>query len=203
MYEDNLRLLQEGGAELAFFSPLHDNTLPADIQGIYLPGGYPELYAGQLDDNAPMKEAIRGAVAGDMPVYAECGGFIYLTEGIDASGNQPAADFVGIFPVRCRMLPRRRALGYRQAELTGDTILGSRGTLLRGHEFHYSEIETMPDGVERCYLVSRQGVTLGPEGFRLRNCLASYIHLHFGSNREIAGAFVAACRAHRSPPAFS
>ncbi len=203
MYEDNLRLLQEAGAELVFFSPLDHNALPAGIQGIYLPGGYPELFAEQLADNAPMKNAIRDAVAADMPVYAECGGLIYLTEGIDASGSQTAADFVGVFPVRCRMLPRRKALGYRQAELTADTVIGSRGSLLRGHEFHYSEIGTMPHEVGRCYLVSRRGVTLGPEGFRLRNCLASYIHLHFGSNREIAGAFVTACRSQQSPSAFS
>lgn len=197
MYEDNLRLLREAGAELVFFSPLRDDALPADILGIYLPGGYPELYAAQLDENRSMKESIRTAVTADMPVYAECGGFVYLTEGIDESVDQSSADFVGIFPVRCRMLPRRKALGYRQAELTGTTIIGAGGTVARGHEFHYSEIGTMPEKVGRCYRVSRQGVTLGPEGFRTRNCLASYIHLHFGSNRDIAGSFVAACSSNR------
>ncbi len=194
MYEDNLRLLREAGAELAFFSPLSDASLPAGIHGIYLPGGYPELYAARLDENRNMKKAIRAAVAGDMPVYAECGGFVYLTEGLDASENQAAADFVGVFPVRCRMLPRRKALGYRQIDLTECVIIGTEGAMARGHEFHYSEIGTMPEEVERCYRVSRQGETLGTEGFRVRNCLASYIHLHFGSNREIAGTFVAACR---------
>jgi cobyrinic acid a,c-diamide synthase len=197
MYEDNLRLLREAGAELIFFSPLNDAILPAGIQGIYLPGGYPELYAVQLDENSSMKHSIRTAVAADMPVYAECGGFVYLTQGIDASDGRQAADFAGVFPVRCRMLPRRKALGYRLAELTGDVTIGARGTLLRGHEFHYSEIAAMPEEVERCYRVSRQGTVLGFEGFRIRNCLASYIHLHFGSNRDIAPAFVAACREER------
>ena len=197
MYEDNLRLLQEAGAELAFFSPISDAALPADIHGVYLPGGYPELYARELDENSSMKNAIRTAIAADMPVYAECGGFVYLTEGIDASESQPSADFVGVFPVRCRMLPRRKALGYRQAELMEDAIIGATGAVARGHEFHYSEIGAMPEEVERCYRVSRQGAILGAEGFRIRNCLASYIHLHFGSNREIAGTFVAACRARR------
>jgi cobyrinic acid a,c-diamide synthase len=130
-----------------------------------------------------------------MPVYAECGGFVYLTVGIDASDNQPSADFVGVFPVRSHMLPRRKALGYRQVELTTDTSIGAGETVVRGHEFHYSEIGVMPKEVERCYRVSRQGVLLGTEGFRIRNCLASYIHLHFGSSPDIAGAFVAACRA--------
>ena len=200
MYEDNLRLLRDAGAELAFFSPLTDTDLPDNIHGIYLPGGYPELHAGQLAENVNMKTSIREAVAADMPVYAECGGFVYLTEGMEASDHQEPADFAGVFPVRCRMLPRRKALGYREVELTENVVIGATGTAGRGHEFHYSEIGTMPEGVERCYRVSRQGVILGTEGFRIRNCLASYIHLHFGSNREIAGTFVAACKQNLTTP---
>ena len=194
MYEDNLRLLREAGAELVFFSPLVDTTLPAGIHGIYLPGGYPELYAAELAENSAMKSAIREAVAADLPLYAECGGFVYLTEGIDPSEHQSPADFVGIFPVRCRMLPRRKALGYRQVELMKDTVIGNAGGMARGHEFHYSEIGTMSTEIDCCYQVSRQGVVLENEGYRIRNCFASYIHLHFGSNREIATTFVAACR---------
>lgn len=194
MYEDNLRLLQEAGAELIFFSPMNDAALPVDTQGIYLPGGYPELYAGELEKNESIKSAICSAVEADMPVYAECGGFVYLTEGIEVSENQPSADFAGVFPVRCRMLPRRKALGYRQVELKQDAIIGRGGAMMRGHEFHYSEIGTMPDEVKRCYSVSRQGVDMAAEGFSVRNCLASYIHLHFGSNPKIAENFVAACR---------
>jgi cobyrinic acid a,c-diamide synthase len=197
VYEDNLRLLREAGAEIIFFSPLHDAGLPPGIHGIYLPGGYPELYAAVLGRNEGMKKAIREAVASDMPVYAECGGFVYLTEGIDAAADQDAADFTGIFPVRCRMLPRRKALGYRQVELTENTIIGSKGSVARGHEFHYSEIDFMPEAVERCYRVSRRDVILAAEGFRMGNCLGSYIHLHFGSNPGIATAFVAACRDYR------
>ncbi len=193
MYEDNLRLLKETGAELIYFSPLHDTALPSPVHGVYLPGGYPELYAETLHGNVSMKESIRAAIASDMPVYAECGGFVYLTLGIDGSAGQPSADFVGLFPVRCRMLPRRKALGYRQVELTQNCIIGAQGAVVRGHEFHYSEIGIMPDEVRRCYEVSRRGDVLGMEGFQIRNCLASYIHLHFGSNPEIAEAFVAAC----------
>ncbi|MGB9082833.1 MAG: cobyrinate a,c-diamide synthase [Desulfuromonadaceae bacterium] len=197
MYEDNLRLLREAGAELAFFSPLGDAELPADTCGIYLPGGYPELYARELCENSSMKASIRAAVAADKPVYAECGGFVYLTEGLYPSEDQPAAEFAGIFPVRCLMLPRRKALGYREVKLTEDVAIGAAGTVVRGHEFHYSEIGTMPEEVERCYRVSRQGIILAAEGFRIRNCLASYIHLHFGSNTEIARKFVTECREQR------
>lgn len=192
-YEDNLRLLREAGAEIAFFSPLDDTGLPPGITGIYLPGGYPELYAERLAANAAMKTAITSAIRADMPVYAECGGLVYLSEGVEDAGG-----FVGVLPVRARMLPKRKALGYRQVETCAAGILGTAGTVARGHEFHYSEINTMPDGIERTYRVTRQGVELAGEGYACRNCLASYIHLHFGSNPAIASGFVTACRSHRT-----
>ena len=192
-YEDNLRLLREAGAEIIFFSPLADTVLPPDIQGIYLPGGYPELYAERLSTNSGMLGAVRAAVINDMPVYAECGGLIYLTEGLE-----DGADFVGVFPTRARMLPKRKALGYRQIETCADVLLGTRGTAARGHEFHYSEIIPMPPGVERTFRVTRRGEDLGFEGYRIRNCLASYIHLHFGSNPEVPAGFVTSCRSRLS-----
>jgi len=194
VYEDNLRLLREAGAEIVPFSPLMDETLPADINGIYLPGGYPELFSERLATNAAMQDSIRAAVERDMPLYAECGGFIYLTEGMADGEGAALADFVGIFPVRAQMLKKRKALGYRQVEVAADTIIGSSGEFARGHEFHYSEISEMPERIERCYRVSRQGKDLGAEGYRHRNCLASYVHLHFGSNPGIARAFAATCR---------
>jgi len=196
VYEDNLRLLREAGALIVPFSPLDDASLPADIGGIYLPGGYPELYAGRLAANDSMLASLRRAVAADMPVYGECGGFIYLTTGMEPSETAPAADFAGIFPVRARMLAKRKALGYRQVELVADTVIAGGGVVARGHEFHYSEIGTMPEQIQRCYRVTRPGQDLGTEGYRVRNCLASYVHLHFGSNPSIAPAFVAACRTH-------
>ena len=195
-YPDNLRLLEEAGAEIRFFSPLADEGLPAGTDGIYLPGGYPELFAAQLAGNGAMKGAILRAVEGDMPVYAECGGFIYLTEGVQSEGD--LHPFVGVFPVRTRMLPRRKALGYREVLFTGDGPIGPAGTAARGHEFHYSEMEEMPGEIERLYRVNRKGVELGCEGYRRRNCLASYIHLHFGSSPVIARHFVGGCRAYRT-----
>jgi len=182
VYPDNLRLLREAGAEIVEFSPLHDSCLPPGIAGLYLPGGYPELFADALAANLGMTEAIRGAVEAGMPVYAECGGFIYLTE-----------NFVGVFPVTTRMLPRRKALGYREVELAADSPVGPKGTVARGHEFHYSEMDEMPGSVERLYRVRRNGTELGMEGYRHRNCLASYVHLHFGSCPQMAEAFVNNC----------
>jgi cobyrinic acid a,c-diamide synthase len=188
-YEDNLKLLREAGARIVFFSPLEDHGLPPDISGIYLPGGYPELHTGRLSANAAMKEAIKSAVFTDLPVYAECGGLIYLSEGLEDAG-----DFVGIFPVRARMLAQRKALGYRQVETVADSIIGPAGTIARGHEFHYSEIGILPEEIARTYRVTRLGRELAAEGYRHRNCLASYIHLLFGSNPAVAHGFVRACR---------
>jgi cobyrinic acid a,c-diamide synthase len=201
VYEDNLRLLREAGAEIVEFSPLVDLRLPQDIGGIYLPGGYPELFATTLSANRSMIGEIRAAIESGMPVYAECGGFIYLTRGVrsqenagDAlSGCMEPIPLVGIFPVATRMLPRRKALGYREALIREDSILGPAGTVARGHEFHYSEMEEMPKEVERLYQVRKNGNPIGIEGYRYRNCLASYLHLHFGSCPEMAGTFVHNC----------
>jgi cobyrinic acid a,c-diamide synthase len=190
-YPDNLRLLREAGAEIVFFSPLDDAGLPPDISGVYLPGGYPELHAERLSANVGMKKALKFAISADMPVYAECGGLIYLSAGLEDAG-----DFIDVFSARARMLPKRKALGYRQVETCSDSIIGPAGTVARGHEFHYSEIGTLPDSIVRHYRVSRQGRELAREGYGYRNCLASYIHLHFGSNPVIAGNFVTACRSH-------
>ncbi|MSM40322.1 MAG: cobyrinate a,c-diamide synthase [Geobacter sp.] len=196
VYEDNLRLLAAAGAEIVPFSPLRDETLPSDLQGLYLPGGYPELFAGELAANLSMKEAIALAAADGMPVYAECGGFMYLTEGlVPLQGPIEATHrFVGVFPVTTRMLPRRKALGYREIELAGKSVIGGPGMVARGHEFHYSEISEMPAGIERLFRVRRGSAELGMEGYRVRNCLGSYLHLHFGSCPELAGHFVEHCR---------
>lgn len=196
LYEDNLRLLREAGAELAFFSPLHDQALPEGCCGIYLPGGYPELYRDQLAANQLMLAAVSRAVRQGLPVYAECGGLVYLTSGVVTQDQAALSDpFVGIFPAQARMGSHRAALGYREVVLAQDTLLGHHGERLRGHEFHYSCLEGMPEQVIRAYHVSRPGEPAVAEGFVIGRCLASYVHLHFGSNPRIAAALVAACRA--------
>jgi len=187
-YPDNLELLRAAGAELVEFSPLTDAKLPADLDGLYFGGGYPEVYAEELAQNGSMLAAVRDAADAGIPIYAECGGLIYLAEAIE-----PQA-VTGIFPATVRMLPKRKALGYREVTLQADTLLGPAGTVLRGHEFHYSEIE-MPEEVHRVYRVSaRNGQETFIEGYASGNVLGSYIHLHFGSNPQVADNFVAACR---------
>ncbi|WP_432821547.1 cobyrinate a,c-diamide synthase [Trichloromonas sp.] len=186
-YPDNLERLEAAGAELVYFSPLRDSALPEGIDGLYLGGGYPELHAEKLAANDALLAQIRTQAVAGLPVYAECGGFMLLAESIDTHLMS------GVFPAAARMLPRRKALGYREVRLAADSPLGPAGTLARGHEFHYSELE-MPAAVPRLYQMSRRGgVDLGTEGFRVHNVLGSYVHLHFASNPQVSKHFVEFC----------
>jgi len=195
-YPDNLELLQAAGAELIFFSPLHDAHLPPNLQGLYLGGGYPEVYAANLAANTTMRQDVRAFVEQGRLVYAECGGFMYLTFGIrDVQGN--LFPMAGVYPTVARMLPRLAALGYVEviSEKTNSLLPLGR---VRGHEFHYSELEQgnfCNDLIESVYRVQKHVAGESrPEGYLYKNCLASYLHLHFGSNPEVAAALVAAAR---------
>ncbi len=187
-YEDNLDLLRAAGAELVEFSPLAETRLPQGLHGIYLGGGYPELHAEQLAANTTMRAAIRRWSESGKPLYAECGGFMYLTQEIvDFSGC--AYPMAGVFPVRARMQKGRSSLGYREATLKGGAFFGPAGTVLRGHEFHYSCIDSMPGEVERLYRLADGR----EEGYRIRNTLGGYLHLHWGGTPEAAAHFVRRC----------
>lgn len=193
-YPDNLELLRRGGAELVEFSPLRDPTLPPEVHGLYLGGGYPELAAAELAANLSFLADLRAKAAAGLPIYAECGGLMYLGKEIrDLQGTAHA--MAGILPLRFRMRPRLAALGYREVTLTAETLLGPAGTTLRGHEFHYSDIVAEEAPLERVYrLTPRRGGPGALEGFSRGNILASYVHLHFGSRPEAAAALVAACQ---------
>jgi cobyrinic acid a,c-diamide synthase len=196
-YEENLELLARSGAELVAFSPIADREPPPGLDGLYFGGGYPELSAAALAGNAPMRAAVRAASEAGMPVYAECGGFMYLcAELVDLAGGR--APMAGCFPFAARMLPRLKALGYREVRLVRDTLLGPAGSLLRGHEFHYSELEPHPGPVDSAYAAAARGDSRpAVPGFLARRTLASYVHLHFGSAPAAAAAFVDACRGYR------
>jgi len=190
-YAENLDLLREAGAELHFWSPLGDHELP-DVDGLYFGGGYPELHARRLAENAVIKKAVRRFTEAGRPVYAECGGLMYLAETLeDADGV--AHPMVGVLPAAVRMRPRRMALGYTEVALTSDTPIGPAGAVARGHEFHYSTLDPVPDDVERVYRIAGRGATARAEGYRVGRTLMSYVHLHFASNPELPRAFVRAC----------
>jgi cobyrinic acid a,c-diamide synthase len=194
IYEDNLDLLQATGAEIVFFSPLHDATLPPTAAGVILSGGFPELYAPQLAANEGMRWTLRQAHSQGVPIYAECGGLMYLTESItDSEGREHS--MVGLLPGRS-LMAGRLSLGYRLAQAAGDSWLLAAGETVRGHEFHYSVWQGRPTNLPPAYRLlppNGQGDPQ-PEGACLGNLWASYVHLHFWSKPELAARFVVACR---------
>ena len=161
-------------------------------------GGYPELFAGQLAANEGIKRQLAEAAAGGLPIYAECGGLMYPVPGNPGSEGQ-SHPMAGLLPFRVRMLPRLKTLGYREVTLRTAGLLGPAGTKARGHEFHYSEIEAETGDVRRVYqIAARQGSAPPPEGYSLGNVLASYVHLHFSSNPEVARHLVQSCLEYRA-----
>ncbi len=199
-YPDNLELLEAAGIELVPFSPLADKHLPEDLDGIYLGGGYPELHADALAQNRRMRTDIQEASRRGMPIYGECGGFMYLCRELETLDGQ-SHSMCDCFPFRSRMHDRLRTLGYRQVQLKADTLLGAKGQLLRGHEFHYSSLGD-PHAGEKANTVyavrSRKGDSARPEGYLVNRTLGSYVHLHFGSCPESTQAFCAACGAFQA-----
>ncbi len=185
-YQENLHLLEQAGAELCLFSPLDDQCLPRDLQGLYLGGGYPELYAQLLAANSVMRGQILEFACRGGVVYAECGGFMYLMQSIiDTQGeNYP---MVGFYRLQARMCARFQALGYREVVLLDQCALGTQGSLLRGHEFHYSRIEQSLEQCRNLYAVQdRKGANQEVAGWSKQNVLGSYIHLHFASSPSTA-----------------
>ena len=193
-YEDNLDLLRAAGAKIAFFSPLTDSQLPPDTAGIYLGGGFPELHAAQLARNGSMLAALRRAHAQAMPIYAECGGFMYLTETlVDLDGVSHS--MVGLVPGETRMQPKLAGLGYRLVEGSAKNFLLPEGGAARGHEFHWSTWAVAPEKVSPAWVIRsrRNPAQSSPAGYAHRNLVASYLHLHFAGNKNLARNFVAAC----------
>jgi cobyrinic acid a,c-diamide synthase len=193
-YPENLELLAEAGAEIAFFSPLVDASLPDETAAVVLSGGFPELYARDLSANAPLREAITAAHRANMPIYAECGGLMYLTEAIvDGEGREH--EMVGLLPGRSQMTPKL-TLGYRLAEAAGDSWLLRRGETVRGHEFHYSIWQDRPAELPAAFeLLPRDGDGESkPDGACVGNLWTSYVHLHFAARPELAQRLVDVAR---------
>lgn len=192
-YADNLDALQRAGAELCFFSPLHDRVLPKDCDALYLCGGYPELHAGALAQNAPMRQTVQQAVTSGMPTVAECGGFLYLGQTLeDADGN--SFPMAGALPGEGYRTDRLRRFGYLTLTADADSLLFRKGDTLPAHEFHYWEAR-QPGGDLTARKPGRgkswQCCFAGPTIY------AGFPHLHFGGGLPLAERFVAAAAAYR------
>lgn len=194
-YRDGLDLLEALGARLVPCSAL-EGKLPSGLDGLYIGGGFPEMFAGDIAGNLEFIEGVKGGIKKGMPVYAECGGMMFLSRSIkDFSGREyPMA---GIIPAETVMLKKRAALGYVTALALKDSILCPSGRRIRGHEFHYSVLQGL-NPQDHAYLLEKEGeVEPRPDGYTCGSLLASYLHIHFAGCPEEAVNFVNACRNYR------
>jgi cobyrinic acid a,c-diamide synthase len=190
-YPENLELLEWFGASLRVFRPLEGEPIPEDACGVYIGGGFPEAYAGRLARNTAVLDSFRSRIAEGMPMFAECGGFMFLTQSMTDLEGQ-AHPMVGAIPARVTMTPQLTALGYREVTALEDNVLLERGESIRGHAFHYSTV-VYDAPVPRAWQV--QDAPGEPvEGVRGPAFVAGYTHLHFASNPRAAARFVAVCR---------
>ncbi len=179
-YRQNFELLESCGFELVPFSPIRDEELPPLLEMLYFGGGYPENHAARLSANLRIRDQIRAFHADGRPIYGECGGFMYLCRTLtDMEGG--CFPMAGVFPFDSALNKRLRRLGYRRVQLRAGCLLGDRGDILHGHEFHYSDIEidqngSLPDGVITLYRLDNNAL----EGYSVGSAVGSYIHLHFG-----------------------
>ena len=188
-YKENLELLNQMNIEIKTFSPLYDEIVPkADC--IYIGGGFPEVFAKELGINKKMRESIKKAHENNVPIYAECGGLMYLGEKLlDLDGNE--YEMVGIFEGISKMTKSLKRFGYCDGIAKVDTVLSNKGDIIKGHEFHHSEFNSN----EECSykMVKKRGNKIVDEwygGYSKGNTLATYLHTHFYNNLDSIIKFV-------------
>lgn len=196
-YPASLAALEAEGADLVYFSPLQDKSIP-DVDGLVFGGGFPEMFLEQLSANISMKESIVNANKRHMPIYAECGGLMYLCEQIhDFEGC--AYDTVGVVPANCIMQQSLQKVGYVTAVAKRDTLLGPVNTSLRGHEFHFSTMEPTIEAFPWAFhLEGGRKPQSYDGGYATDNVLASYLHLNFAGSPEGARHFVDRCEVYKN-----
>ena len=195
-YQDALDALSAAGAELGYFSPLHDRTLPEDFDGLYIGGGFPEVLAKELESNQPIRSSIKKRVEQNIPVFAECGGLMYLTKSIaDFQGAQHT--MVGILDCKTKMVGKL-TLNYTHASVLRNNMLSNRGTSIRGHEFHYSRLDDVPSDACFAYLMKRgSGIDAGRDGWVEYGALAQYMHMNFAAYPKLTSNFIKTCARYR------
>ncbi len=209
-YRDNIELLELAGAELIYFSPIKDASIPS-VDGLYLGGGYPELFGRELEDNDSMRECILQASTEGLPIYAECGGLMYLTHEIKTDLSLVKTGFktdniyqmagmeegnfkmVGAIPGKT-MMGKNRIVSYNVGKFIIDNVIGKTGVNFIGHEFHHSEIIDIDENTVFAIRLERgTGIKGELDGILANNTMAAYAHLHAASYVDFAKSFVDFC----------
>lgn len=193
-YEENFELLESYGAKLHFFSPLANEPVPQQAQGLYIGGGFPEEFAAQLAQNECSKNSIKQAISNGIPTLAECGGFMYLTEEIVNREGQ-GYQMIGVIPGIVRMQDKLAALGYREITGVEGNFLIGKQQLAKGHEYHYSVYEGNHE-TPAYFTKGRFGAK--QEGYLHGNLVAGYTHFHFASNPQLVKNWLASCLEERT-----
>lgn len=189
-YAENLELLEQMGAELIYWSPLQDPAVPAEAQGLYFGGGFPEVFAAQLAANSTMRHSVATKIAQGTPTYAECGGLMFLSQSVTDFEGQ-SYPMVGTLPTSA-VMGKKLTLGYRYVQALADTPLLTAGETLRGHEFHRSTLTL--ESSEPLFGSSDAG-----EGWHQPHLHASYLHLHWGSNPQWVRRWIERCGINALP----
>lgn len=172
-YHENIEALEANNAEIIYFSPIHDEQMP-DADALYIGGGYPEIFKKELSANKSMLKSIKDFSDNDNPIYAECGGLMYLTNSIDK------LPMVGVYPYNSMLTDKVQGLSYTIAEVINDNPIQTKGSVYHGHEFHYSKVEYTNNNVDDFAFKMKRGVGINGthDGLIKNNTLASYVHTH-------------------------
>lgn len=194
-YEENLKMLQLHGARLKYFRPLRGEAIPDDVDGLYIGGGFPDEYLETLTSFRKNNSKLKTLIENGLPVFAECGGFMFLCESI-TTVNGETFPMVGIIPGKIRMMPTLQAIGYREVTALYDSVILKAKEKAFGHEFHYSIFEELQP-MNKVY--HSKGLRKeGYEGFHLDNVTAGFTHIHFASNQNIPKRFIQVCKKYQS-----
>jgi len=196
-YQDNIDLLEQMGCEIIHFSPISDEKVPDNIDGLYIGGGFPEVFAKDLSDNLSMKQSIKHLIERGLPTYAECGGLMYLTSYITNLKNE-SFEMVGVFENGSKMTERLQRFGYVEVSTNRPTPLGKEGLEFKAHEFHRSVVLTEPNQLDHLMSYDIKKAKKLPVktwqcGYMKYNCLGAYPHIHFYSNQDVAKGFIESC----------
>ena len=196
-YQENIDLLRAYGAETLFFSPMHDKKLPPDLDGLYFPGGFPDVLADKLAENQTMRKSIKNAIEDGLPTYSEHGGTLYLAESI-TNFDGSVFSMVGALPGKALMDKRLQALDSTLMETINDNLLTHTGKVIHGHEYHFSKIPEVPKDSRFAFKMQiGKGIDGKHEGLMEYNSLALLGHLDFAFSKEFAQNFIKGCEQFR------